>query len=136
MLHITVPPAIAKERDLVVAQALAWLQNFGYRDFHVQDYADHPPPDDVAIPVLNTVMTPDISATNGNGEALIANVEVSTDIGDSICGRRWQALLAWAQPSGTVFRVFVNERYAQRAREIAGEWHLDDRFIVALPSAH
>lgn len=136
MIHVTVPPAIAKERDLVVAQALIWLQRFGYRDFRVLDYADRPQPDDIAIPVLNTVVTPDISATGANGEVLVGNVEVSTDLGDNVCGRRWQALLSWARPSGAAFRVFINERHAQRARDIAREWHLDDTFIVALPSAH
>lgn len=136
MLHITLPPAIAKERDLLVAQALDWLRTQGYNTFRVHDYPESTAPEPIIIPVLNTSVMPDIAAQDRAGNQLLGSIEVSTDISDSICGRRWQALHAWAEANDADYRVFVQDRYREQARQIAAMWHLAETLLVPLRSPH
>ena len=71
-----------------------------------------------------------------NGHAALVVVEPSTDLGEEACGRRWQALQAWASGHDAEVVVFVHPEDENRAATIANHWHLDPRMVEALPRSH
>lgn len=128
----TLPEAIQREREVLLRRALEYLSSRGYTEFQVRDLADFQDPPNLIIPVLNAPMQPDIIARQGEAQRLAAVVEVSTDLGEESCGRRWQAFLAWAVAQNSEFVVFVHQDEMERAKAIAGHWHVDVTRLIPL----
>lgn len=128
----TLPEAIQREREVLLRRAVEYLSSRGYTEFQVRDLADFNDPPNLIIPVLNAPMQPDMVARQGEGLSLIAVVEVSTDLGDESCGRRWQAFIAWAVAQDSEFVVFVHQDEIERAKAIAGHWHVDLTRLIPL----
>lgn len=123
---ITLPDAVARERERLIEASLRQLQREGLTEFSVHAMGGYQEPERLTIPVLNVPMTPDIlSHRSGDAVPVVACVEVSSDLGEDQCGRRWQGLAAWADAHQGRFRVFVHAEDQPRARDIAVLWHLD-----------
>ena len=133
----TLPNAVQREREALLSDAVNVLKTKGYQPFAVQDLAGYQEPDDLLIPVLNVHMRPDIFASGmGNDEMMLGVVEVSTDLGEESCGRRWQAFSAWAHDHQSRMQVFVHPEDLKRATEIAEHWHLTPDFFVPVKRTH
>lgn len=133
----TLPDAIQRERETLLHDAVELMKTQGYRDLAVQDLDGYQDPLEVLIPILNVHMQPDIIAHNQEGDdTLLGLVEVSTDLGEELCGRRWQAFDAWARNHHGMIRVFVHPEDLPRATEIAHYWHLQPDFLVPVERLH
>lgn len=131
------PDAIQQERENMLQSGVETLKIMGNAEFAVHDLAGFREPDELAIPVLNIHLQPDIQARQpGTQSETLALVEVSSDLGEESCGRRWQALEAWAQQHDAQVMVFVHPEDQTRAQEIARAWHVPSTHIVALPRLH
>ena len=131
------PDAIQQERENMLRSGVQTLKSMGNAEFAVHDLAGFPEPDELTIPILNTHLQPDIQATKpGGGAAPLALVEVSSDLGEEACGRRWQALAAWAQQHDAQVMVFVHPEDQARAEEIARSWHVPIAHLMSLPRLH
>ncbi len=128
----TLPEAIQRERENLLRCTLQHLKNKGYTEFAVRDLEGYPEPPALVIPVLNSPMQPDILATQASGLTLATVVEVSTDLGEESCGRRWQAFIAWATGQQSEFIVVVHQDELNRAQAIARHWHVDLARLVPL----
>lgn len=132
-MHInTLPEAIQRERENLLRSTLQHLETMGYTEFSVRDLQGHPEPPALIIPVLNAPMQPDILATQASGQMLAAVVEVSTDLGEESCGRRWQAFIAWANAQQAEFIIVVHQDELNRAEAIAQHWHVEAGRLVPL----
>jgi hypothetical protein len=88
----TLPTAVQREREALLSDAVSILKNEGYQPMAVQDLAGFQEPEELVIPILNVHMRPDIIASGKpDDESIVGVVEVSTDLGEESCGRRWQA---------------------------------------------
>lgn len=133
----TLPDAIQREREALLRDVVDILKTQGNEDLAVQDLAGYKEPEELHIPVLNVHMRPDISASNQEKDGLILGVvEVSTDLGEESCGRRWKAISAWANNHNSRMQVFVHPEDLRRATEIAQYWHVDPDSIVPVRRAH
>ncbi|MDR3390847.1 MAG: hypothetical protein P4L77_03845 [Sulfuriferula sp.] len=133
----TLPNAVQRERESLLSDAIGILETQGFQSFAVQDLAGYQEPAELVIPVLNVHMRPDIFAMDMDGdERLLGVVEVSTDLGEESCGRRWQAFNAWAHDHHTQMQVFVHPEDLARATEIAAQWHLEPDFFVPVKRSH
>ncbi len=133
----TLPDAIQREREALLSDAVELMQGQGYRDLTVQDLGGYQDPAELLIPILNVHMQPDIVATNRDGDdQLLGLVEVSTDLGEELCGRRWQAFDSWAKSHHGMMRVFVHPEDLARAEEIARLWHMQPDFLIPLERKH
>ncbi len=131
------PDAIQLERENMLQSGVKTLKTMGNAEFSVHDLTGFREPDELAIPVLNIHLQPDIQAKPpGIGSETLALVEVSSDLGEESCGRRWQALGAWAQQHDAQVMVFVHAEDQTRAQEIARAWHVPTAYIVTLPRLH
>jgi hypothetical protein len=131
------PDAIQREREALLRESISILESEGSREFSVHDLAGYPEPEELIIPVLNVPMLPDIVASNTDHSATtLAIVEVSTDLGEESCGRRWQSFARWAGEHNARLAIFVHPEDAQRAREIADHWHVDNKNVVTVPRTH
>lgn len=131
------PDAIQLERENMLESGIETLKTMGNEAFSVQDLAGFREPDEFIVPVLNTHVRPDIQARRlDTGNETLALVEVSSDLGEESCGRRWQALEAWARLHDAQMMVFVHPEDQTRAFEIAHAWHVPADYIVALPRLH
>ncbi|HUW28238.1 MAG TPA: hypothetical protein VMV97_06490 [Sulfuriferula sp.] len=131
------PDAIQLERENMLQSGVETLKTMGNAEFAVHDLAGFREPDELAIPILNIHLQPDIQARQpGSGGETLALVEVSSDLGEESCGRRWQALEAWAQQHDAQVVVFVHPEDQARAQKIAQAWHVPTAYIVALPRLH
>ncbi|WP_413437899.1 hypothetical protein ACFDAU_15995 [Sulfuriferula sp. GW1] len=131
------PDAIQLERINMLKSGIETLKTMGNDEFAVQDLAGFREPDELIVPVLNTHVQPDIQAKQPDtGSETLAVVEVSSDLGDESCGRRWQALEAWALLHDAQMMVFVHPEDQTRALGIARAWHVPDDYIVTLPRLH
>lgn len=133
----TLPAAIQREREALLSDAVELMKRQGFHDLAVQDLGGYKDPAELLIPILNVHMQPDIVATNQDGDdQLLGLVEVSTDLGEELCGRRWQAFDAWAKHHHGMMRVFVHPEDLARAEEIARLWHLQPDFLIPLERKH
>lgn len=133
----TLPDAIQREREALLRDAVDILKIEGNRDFFVQDLAGYKEPDELNIPVLNVHMRPDIFAANQMGDSQILGIiEVSSNLGEKSCGRRWKALIAWAHKHNSRMQVFVHPEDLRRATDIAQYWHVNPEFIIPVRRAH
>lgn len=134
-MHLsTLPQAIQKEKESLLSDAVGILQERGTRDLAVHDLAGYPEPEELVIPVLNTPMQPDIEGIREeDGCPTLGLVEVSTDLGDEACGRRWQAFADWVSRHQGQLVIFVHPEDEGRATEIALHWHVNPALIVAVP---
>lgn len=133
----TLPNAIQREREALLRDAVEQMKIEGYRTLAVQDLDGYAEPAEVLIPILNVHMQPDIMAANQEGDdPLLGLVEVSTDLGEEMCGRRWQAFDAWAKSHHGMMRVFVHPEDMPRAMAIAQSWHMQPDFLVPLQRLH
>jgi|GEM_PF-1177931 len=130
------PDAIEQEREAMARNALEVLAGRGIGDFRVELVEGYENPEPVTVPVLDVPMTADIHAQDDSQAPILAVVEPSTDLGEALCGRRWQALHAWLEQHGGQLLVFVHPEDAERAREIARHWHLDPSLVEPLPRRH
>lgn len=131
------PDAIQRERENMLVSGVAALRSMGNAEFAVHDLAGFPEPDALTIPVLNIHLQPDIQAAKADhSDVTLALVEVSSDLGDEACGRRWQALAAWAQQHDVRMVVFVHPEDQARAEEIAQIWHLPTTHLMRLSRPH
>lgn len=128
------PDAIQHERVCLLENVVTLLKKQGSHDFAVHDLPNYDEPERLIIPVLNVPMQPDIIAHHPQLQGpVIALVEVSTDLGDEACGRRWQAFHDWARTHDGRLMVFVHPEDQPRAAEIARHWHIDLASIVTVP---
>lgn len=133
----TLPTAVQREREALLNDAVSILKNEGYQPMAVQDLAGFQEPEELVIPILNVHMRPDIIASGKpDDESIVGVVEVSTDLGEESCGRRWQAFNAWAQEHHSHMQVFVHPEDLRRATEIAEYWHLEPNFFVPVMRTH
>lgn len=133
----TLPNAVQREREALLSDAVGALENQGYHTLAVHDLAGYKEPDMLVIPVLNVHMQPDIFALNQEkGGLMLGVVEVSTDLGEESCGRRWQAFSAWADNHNARMRVFVHPEDLNRATEIARYWHMPPDFFEPVRRTH
>lgn len=128
----SLPDAIQRERESLLRSALQYLATKGHTEFSVRDLAGYNEPPALIIPVLNSPMQPDILSAHPSGKALAAVVEVSTDLGEESCGRRWQAFIAWAKAQQSDFIVVIHQDEIARAQAIAQHWHVDSACLVPL----
>ena len=128
----SLPEAIQRERENLLRSALQHLKTLSFTEFSVRDLQGHPEPPALIIPVLNAPMQPDILATQASGQMLAAVVEVSTDLGEESCGRRWQAFIAWANAQQAEFIIVVHQDELNRAEAIAQHWHVETGRLVPL----
>lgn len=128
----SLPEAIQRERENLLRCTLQHLKNNGYTEFAVRDLEGYPEPPALIIPVLNSPMQPDILATQASGQTLATVVEVSTDLGEESCGRRWQAFIAWANAQQAEFMIIVHQDELKRAQAIAQHWHVEAERLVPL----
>lgn len=134
MVHVTLPPALAAERETLIAACLEQLRAEGFGGFAVQDYGQYPDPAPVVIPRLNIHLVPDIAASAPR--ALVACVELASDLQDVEVGRRWQALHAWASAAHTGMRLYVPNAELALARRLARHWHLDPELVRGIAKPH
>lgn len=133
----SLPNAVQREREALLSDAVGILKTQGYQALAVQDLAGYKEPDELLIPVLNIHMRPDILAANQEKDGLMLGVvEVSTDLGEESCGRRWQAFSAWANDHNMRMQVFVHPEDLRRATEIAEYWHMTPDFFVPVRRTH
>ncbi len=133
----TLPDAIQREREALLKDAIDMLEMLGNHDLTAQDLAGYNEPDELNIPVLNVHMRPDICASNQNNDGMVLGVvEVSTDLGEESCGRRWQAFSTWANSHNSRLQVFVHPEDVHRATEIAQYWHVDPDSIIPVKRTH
>ncbi len=137
-MHISMlPDAIQREREAMLISGVETLQRMGNAEFAVHDLAGYREPDELAIPILNVHLQPDIQARRpGLAGDTLALVEVSADLGEESCGRRWQALETWALQHDAQMMVFVHPEDQLRAQAIARSWHVLTDYIVTLPRLH
>lgn len=128
--------AIEREREAMLEESLTRLRREGYERFGVHELPGYTEPPQLTIPVLNVQMRPDIYATRDDLPPALAVVEPTTDLGEELCGRRWQALQAWAQAHAACLHVYVHPEDEDRALAIAAHWHLDRALIEPLPRTH
>ena len=128
----TLPQAIQRERENLLRSTLQHLKTIGYTEFSVRDLQGHPEPPALIIPVLNAPMQPDILATRTSDQLLAAVVEVSTDLGEESCGRRWQGFVAWANAKKAEFIIVIHQDELDRAKLIAQHWHVETDRLVPL----
>ena len=127
------PDAVQHERISLLEDAVTLLKNQGGYDFAVHDLPNYNEPDSLIIPVLNVPMQPDILAHHPqHAGPTVALVEVSTDLGEESCGRRWQAFDNWARLHQGELKVFVHPEDQTRATAIARHWHIDPDSIVPI----
>ncbi|HKK14315.1 MAG TPA: hypothetical protein VKA14_06600 [Gammaproteobacteria bacterium] len=127
------PDAILQERQAMLGKALQYLQEQGCAELSAHDASGYQEPRELLIPVLNVHAQPDIMGCAGQNKApALAVVEVSTDLGEESCGRRWQVLSGWAHDHEGTFTIFVHPEDRDRASAIAQHWHLDDQCVVPL----
>ena len=134
MVQVTLPPALAAERAALIAACLERLRSEGFADFAVQDYGAYPAPTPIVVPLFNLQVTPDIAARRPH--ALMACVELASDLGASDVGPRWQALHAWAALAHTELRVYVGSAELARAQALARHWQLDPAVVRGLTKPH
>ena len=127
----SLPDAIQHEREALLRGAIAAFQREGFQEFAAKDLQGYADPEHLVVPVLNAPMQPDVLARGPNATA-VGVVEVSTDLGEEACGRRWQGLAAWAEEHGARLTVFVHPEDERRAQDIARHWHLDTGLIRPL----
>ncbi|BBP00985.1 hypothetical protein [Sulfuriferula nivalis] len=133
----TLPNAVQHEREALLSDAVGILKTHGYKSVAAQDLAGYQEPDELLIPVLNVHMRPDIFASSEMEDGMILGVvEVSTDLGEESCGRRWQAFNAWANDHHTRMQVYVHPEDLNRATEIAKHWHMVPDFLVSVKRTH
>lgn len=133
----TLPDAIQREREALLRDAIDILKIQGNQDLAVQDLAGYQEPGELNIPVLNVHMRPDIFASNRENDGLLLGVvEVSSDLGEGSCGRRWQAFSTWTNIHHSRMHIFVHPEDLRRATEIAQYWHVDPDSIVPVTRAH
>lgn len=133
----TLPNAVQRERETLLSDAIGILKTQGYQPMAVQDLAGYKEPDELVIPVLNVHMRPDIVASGRpDDEQILGVVEVSTDLGEESCGRRWQAFNAWAHEHHSHMQVFVHPEDLRRATEIAEYWHMTPDFLIPVRRTH
>lgn len=135
-MQTMLPDAVEREREAMLEDSMTLLRTRGYEHFDVHELPGFKEPRALTIPVLNVPMRPDIYATNAGGAAALIVVEPSTGLGEEACGRRWQALMAWAEQHDTPVHVFVHPEDENRATSIAHFWHIDPSRIEALPRTH
>lgn len=137
-MHISMlPDAIQREREVMLKDGVETLRQMGNVEFAVHDLAGFREPDELAIPILNVHMQPDIVARRpGMPGATLALVEPSSDLGEESCGRRWQAFETWAHEHDAQVVVFVHPEDQTRAQEIARYWHVPAEHIMSLPRVH
>ena len=128
--------AIELEREAMLENSMSKLRGEGYDRFSVHELPGYDEPPPLTIPVLNVQMRPDVYATHGRLPPSLAVVEPSTDLGEEACGRRWQALQAWAEAHAARLHVYVHPEDEARAQAIAAHWHLDTHLIEPLSRAH
>lgn len=122
------PDAIEREREALLEASMALLRREGFEHFEALELPGHAQPEPLTIPVLNVRMRPDLRAVHDD-DVLLGVVEPESDLGEEACGRRWQALAAWADAHKARIRVFVHEEDKTRAQAIARHWHLDEGLI-------
>ncbi len=133
----TLPNAVQREREALLSDVASNLKTQGYQTLSIQDLAGYKEPDEILIPVLNVHMRPDIFASSlDKDELMLGVVEVSTDLGEESCGRRWQAFSAWADGHNARMQVFVHPEDLRRATEIAEYWHMTPDFFVPVNRTH
>ena len=133
----TLPDAIQREREALLKDAVNILKIQGNQNLAVQDLADYKEPDELNIPVWNVYMRPDIFASNRDKDEMVLGVvEVSSDLGEESCGRRWQAFSTWAHNHNSRMQIFVHPEDLNRATDIARYWHVDPSSIVPVARSH
>lgn len=135
-MMMMLPDAVERERENMLHDSMNVLKNRGFSHFDVRELPGFEEPRSLQIPVLNIPMKPDIYATSLRGDTALIVVEPSTDLGEEACGRRWQALMAWASAHHAQVHVFVHPEDQHRAADIAQFWHLDPELVEALPRVH
>ena len=137
MLIHTLPDAIQREREALLRDSVDILKIQGNQEVEAHDLPGYREPDELMIPVLNVPMQPDIMASHPQHTGpTIGVVEVSTDLGEESCGRRWQAFALWAKNHDGHLHIFVHPEDHQRTTEIAQYWHVDPGIIVPVARAH
>lgn len=133
-MHTMLPEAVARERDSLAQAAIGSLREAGYKHFQANELAGYAEPEPQLIPVLNVPMTPDIIARKDDPkDFVIGCVEVSSDLGEELCGRRWQAFERWIEWHGGRLEVFVHAEDVERAKHIARHWQLSPDSIYPVP---
>lgn len=133
MIYSKLPDAIMREREAMLMQAAEVLLQDGHTGIHLNDTEGYPEPEIRTINVLNIHLQPDLEALFPNQAGpTIASIEVSSDLGEESCGRRWQALNSWAKDHEGRYRIFIHPEDQQRAREIARIWQLDENLLEPL----
>jgi hypothetical protein len=126
---MSLPDAVALERDTLLRTAITNLQSEGYADVRAHELAGYGETPSLRMPVLNTQMQPDIAARDSDGTPYVACIEVSSDLSETDGGRRWQAFSEWARLHGARFQVFVHADDAAQAMHVADHWHIDHRYL-------
>ncbi len=133
-MHTMLPEAVARERDSLAEASIGMLREAGYKHVRAEALAGYSEPEALLIPVLNVPMTPDIIARKDHpDDFVIGCVEVSSDLGEELCGRRWQAFERWLEQHGGRLRIFVHAEDVERARQIARHWRLSPDSIYPVP---
>jgi hypothetical protein len=131
------PEAVERERDSLAVAAIDTLRKAGYKHFRANALVGYPEPEPLLIPVLNVPMTPDIVAYKDDPkDFVIGLVEVSSDLGEELCGRRWQAFAHWIERNGGRLQVFVHHEDVGRAQQIVRHWQLAADSIYAVARQH
>jgi hypothetical protein len=131
------PEAVERERDSLAQAAIDILRKAGYGHVRANALVGYPEPEPLLIPVLNVPMTPDIIAYKDDPkDVVIGLVEVSSDLGEELCGRRWQAFAHWIERNGGRLHVFVHTEDVGRAQHIVRHWQLSPASIYPVPRQH
>lgn len=133
-MYSQLPPAIEMERETLLQNAFECLLERGHGDIHIADFKEFEQPRPCKISVLNVVVQPDLEAQKPDQIGpTVASVEVSSDLGDESCGRRWQALSRWAKEHNGQYLIFIHPEDQNRAQAIAQLWEVDADHFVSLP---
>lgn len=136
-MHMSMlPDAVQRERESLLQGSVSILRQKGAAKLAVHDLPGFDDPPEIIIPVLNVPMQPDIWGTaEDESSPVLGVVEVSSDLSEDDCGRRWQAFSSWARDHNASVAVFVHPEDEKRAEQIARQWHVEGLDIVPVPRA-
>lgn len=127
------PDAVRRERDKMLADAVAHLRDQGYEYFAVDGLSGYDRPDERRVPGGNVPLRVDILARAGGKPTLHVLVETSSVISDPLWGRRWQAFARMAEGAGdNRCLILVHPEDLASARSVAAGWKLPESLLEGL----
>ncbi|MEJ2479225.1 MAG: hypothetical protein P8Y78_03435 [Acidihalobacter sp.] len=127
------PDAVRRERETMLADAVAHLRDQGYEHFAADGLRGYDTPDERRVPGGNVPLRVDVLAQAEGKPTLHALAETSSVISDPLWGRRWQAFARLAEmPGDNRCLILVHPEDVALARARAAEWKLSESLIQGL----